>query len=136
MIRRLTLFLVPSVFLAVNVAFAHHSHAMYDHDRTVTLTGTVKEFQWINPHCWIEVLVPDPKSPSAPPVEWGVEMGSPLELKRHNWKPGSLQTGDKITAVINPLKDGRPAGHMVSVTGADGKLIGTPLSEAEETSSK
>jgi len=110
--------------LAASSAFAHHSHAMFDLDKQVTLVGTVKEFQWNNPHCWIQLLVADPKDPTAAPVEWGVEMGAPLQLIRHGWKPSSLKPGDKITVVINPLRDGRPAGQIVSAIGPDGKPIG------------
>jgi hypothetical protein len=105
-------------------AFAHHSHAMFDTDKKVTLVGTVKEFQWNNPHCWIQLLVPDPNDPKAAPVEWGVEMGAPMQLIRHGWKPSSVKPGDKITVVINPLRDGRPAGQILSAIGPDGKPIG------------
>ncbi len=72
-------------------ASAHHSHAMFDTDKQVTLVGTVKEFDWNNPHCWIQVLVPDPKDPKAAPVEWGVELGAPMQLIRHGWKPSSSE---------------------------------------------
>jgi len=105
-------------------AFAHHSHAMFDTEKQVTLVGTVKEFDWNNPHCWIQVLVPDSKDANAAPVEWGVEMGAPIQLIRHGWKPDSLKPGDKITVVINPLRDGRPGGQIVSAIGPDGKPIG------------
>ena len=105
-------------------ALAHHSHAMFDFSKQVTLVGTVKQFEWDNPHCWIQVLVPDPNDPKAAPVEWGVEMGAPIQLIRHGWKPGSLKPGDKVTVVINPLRDGRPGGQIVSAIGPDGKPIG------------
>jgi len=126
-----TLIGVVAIFGA-NSAFAHHSHAMFDTDKQVTLVGTVKEFQWNNPHCWIQLLVADPNDPNAAPVEWGVEMGAPIQLLRHGWKPTSVKPGDKITVVVNPLRDGRPAGQIVSAIGADGKPIGA----VPETSSK
>src|SRR5690349_11361436 len=59
-----------TALMMASAASAHHSHAMFDTDKQVTLVGTVKEFEWNNPHCWIQVLVPDPKNPKAPPVEW------------------------------------------------------------------
>jgi hypothetical protein len=118
--------------LTASSALAHHSHAMFDLDKQVTLTGTVKEFDWNNPHCWIQVLVPDPKDPNAPTVEWGVEMGAPIQLIRHGWKPSSLKPGDKITVVVNPLRDGRPGGQIISAIGPDGKPIGA----VPETSGK
>jgi Family of unknown function (DUF6152) len=113
-----------AAILMASSAFAHHSHAMFDTDKQVTLVGTVKEFEWNNPHCWIQLLVPDPNDPNAAPVEWGVEMGAPIQLIRHGWKPSSVKPGDKITVVVNPLRDGRPAGQIVSATGVDGKPIG------------
>ena len=99
---------------------------MFDQTKQVELVGTVKDFQWTNPHCWIQVLVPDPGNPSAAPVEWGVEMGAPVELMRKGWKPGSLNPGDKVTIVVNPLRDGQRGGLVLSVTGPDGKIIGRP----------
>jgi len=122
---------VVAIFGA-RTAFAHHSHAMFDLEKQVTLVGTVKEFDWNNPHCWIQVLVPDLKDPNAPPVEWGVEMGAPIQLIRHGWKPSSLKPGDKITVVVNPLRDGRPGGQIISAIGPDGKPIGA----VPDTSSK
>jgi hypothetical protein len=112
--------------LANPSAFAHHSRSMFDQTKQVTLVGTVKEFQWTNPHCWIQVLVPDPSNPSAEPLEWGVEMGAPVELMRKGWKPGSLLPGDKVTILVNPLRDGQHGGLVLSVTGPDGKIIGRP----------
>lgn len=110
--------------LTAGSVLAHHSHAMFDTRKQVTLVGTVKELEWNNPHCWIQLLVPNPKDPKATPVEWGIEMGAPLELFRHGWKPKSLKPGDKVTVVINPLRDGRPGGQIVYAIGPDGKPIG------------
>ena len=110
--------------LATGSALAHHSAAMFDAAKEVTLAGTVKEFQWMSPHCWIQLLVPDPSRPTAAPIEWGIEMDNPLGLSRHGWKPGSLKPGDKIVVKARPLRDGSPGGQVVSVTTADGKPIG------------
>jgi hypothetical protein len=107
-------------------ALAHHSRAMFDTTKQIRLVGTIKDFQWTNPHCWIQVLVPDPANPAADPVEWGVEMGAPVELMRKGWKPGSLHAGDKVTILINPLRDGQRGGLVLAVTGPDGKVIGHP----------
>ena len=118
--------LVAVLVLSGTSAFAHHSRAMFDSTKQVTLVGTVKDFQWTNPHCWIQVLVPDPSNPSAEAVEWGIEMGAPVEMMRKGWKPGSLSPGDKVTIIVNPLRDGQHGGLVVSVTGPDGKIIGRP----------
>jgi hypothetical protein len=99
---------------------AHHSGAMFDDKESTTLTGTVKRFQWTNPHCWIQVLVPGEQGP----IEWSVEMGSPAQLFRGGWKQGTLKAGDKITVVIHPTRDGTKGGLFVSAIGADGKPIG------------
>ena len=122
----LQLFLLAALLIAASAAFAHHSRTMFDTNKQITLVGTVKDFQWTNPHCWIQVLVPDPNDPNAPPVEWGVEMGAPVELMRKGWKPGSLHPGDKVTVIANPLRDGQHGGLVLSVTGPDGRVLGHP----------
>jgi hypothetical protein len=125
MIRGLNYALVAiAAILTASSALAHHSHAMFDTSKQVTLVGTVKELQWMNPHCWLQVLVPDPNHPEAAPVEWGVEMDSPLAMFRRGWRPDTLKPGDKITVVVNPLRDGQTGGQVVSVGGPDGKPIG------------
>jgi Family of unknown function (DUF6152) len=122
---KIVISIAATLAVAASPAFAHHSHAMFDSTKQVTIVGTVKEFDWNNPHCWIQVLVADPQNPQAEPVEWGVEMGAPFQLLRHGWRPDSVKPGDKITVVVNPLRDGRPAGQIVSAIGSDGKPIGT-----------
>ena len=102
--------------------FAHHSGAMFDYDRSVTLVGTVKQFQWTNPHCWIELSVP---GKNGTVEEWSVEMGAPLQLYQGGWKPGTLRPGDEIRVVIRPNRDASvKAGLFVSATGSDGRVLG------------
>jgi len=115
-----------SALLVAGHAFAHHASGMFDAAKQVTLVGTVKEFQWTNPHCWIQLLVRDSNNPTAAPLEWGIEMDAPLQLFRRGWKPGTLKPGDMITVVINPLRDGQNGGRIVSAIGPDGKPIGRP----------
>jgi hypothetical protein len=103
-------------------ARAHHSGAMFDSTRTVTLQGKVKAFQWTNPHCFIQLLVKGP----AGEKEWSVEMGSPSQLYRNGWRPGSIRAGETLTVVINPLRDGTAGGVYVSATAADGREVGAP----------
>src|SRR5215831_10129491 len=109
--------------LAADVASAHHSAAMFDAGKEITLTGTVKEFQWMSPHCWIQLLVSDAAHPDAEPVEWGIEMDNPTGLSRHGWKPASLKPGDRVVVVAHPLRDGTSGAQVVSVS-KDGKMIG------------
>jgi hypothetical protein len=102
-------------------ASAHHSGTMFDDKKAVTLTGTVKAYQWTNPHCWIQVLVPGQNGPQ----EWSVEMGAPFELFRGGWRPNTLKAGDPITIVVRPMRDGSRGGLYVSATDASGKPFGT-----------
>lgn len=123
--------LLTVMLMLSGAARAHHSRAMFDQTKQVKLVGTIKDFQWTNPHCWIQVLAVVPGNPSADPMEWGVEMGAPVELMRKGWKPGSLHPGDKVTIIINPLRDGQHGGLVLSVTGPDGKIIGRPAPTAK-----
>ena len=100
-------------------AYAHHSAAMFDDQKSVTLSGTVRVFQWTNPHCWIQLLVPG----QAQPVEWSVEMGSPSVLYNIGWKPKALKEGDKIIVSIHPMRDGTNGGVFVSATDSVGKPL-------------
>jgi hypothetical protein len=101
---------------------AHHSGAMFDSTKSSTLRGTVKAFQWTNPHCWIQLLVASNHDPD----EWSIEMGSPSQLFKGGWRPATLKVGDKVTIVVHPTRDGSRAGLFVSAVGADGSAIGTP----------
>jgi hypothetical protein len=104
-------------------ALAHHSFAMFDQTKQVTLKGTVKEFQWTNPHAWIEVEI---AGANGQPEVWGVELNSPNNLTRQGWKRDVMKAGDKVTVIINPLKDGTKGGLFNAVTLADGKVLGDP----------
>src|SRR5258708_8281283 len=97
------------------------SGAMFEDKLSVTLAGTVREFQWSNPHCWIQVVVADKSGP----VEWSVEMGSPSQLFRGGWRPTTVQVGDKIVVVVHPMRDGSKGGLFVSATHENGTPFGT-----------
>jgi len=103
-------------------ALAHHSFAMFDRDKIVTLQGTVKEFQYTNPHSWLQVMVTGPDGKA---VEGGFEAEGPSTLKRAGIDAKTFKPGEKVTVVANPMKDGRPAGAWVKVTTADGKVYST-----------
>ena len=112
------LFGISLAFAAGSIQ-AHHSAAMFDMSKTVTLQGTVKEFQYTNPHSWLQVLV---ASPDGKTVEWGFETEGPSTLLRVGIKLKTFQPGDKVTIVAHPMRDGRPAGAWVSATKADGTV--------------
>lgn len=99
---------------------AHHSNAIYEPERTVTLTGEVREFQWTNPHCWIQVIVPGADGDE----EWSVEMAAPLQVYQAGWRPSTLKPGDDVSVVVLPARDGTHAGLFVSAAGEDGKPFG------------
>jgi len=102
-------------------ASAHHSFAMFDMTKNVTLTGTVRAFQWTNPHSYIQLMVP---GAGGKQVEWSLEMGAPMYLYARGWRPGSLKAGTKVVITLHPLRNGKPGGVVQTVTGADGKAIG------------
>jgi hypothetical protein len=104
-------------------AEAHHSFAMFDRQKEVVLKGTVKAFQWTNPHSFIEIDVADEKGAIQ---AYSVEMNSPNNLTRQGWKSTSLKPGDKVTVIMNPLRDGAMGGLFVSVQLSDGKILGDP----------
>jgi hypothetical protein len=104
-------------------ALAHHSFAMFDQRKDVTLKGTVLEFQWTNPHAFIHIDVPNGSSGK---VMWQVELNSPTNLKRQGWKSSTIKAGDEVTLVIKPLKDGSRGGLFVSIKLPDGTVLGDP----------
>jgi hypothetical protein len=101
-------------------AWAHHSTAMFDMNKEVTLTGTVKQFQWMNPHTWI---VFDVSNAQGAVDEYGIEGMSPNYLARNGWTKHTLNPGDKVVLTIHPLKDGRKGGFNVSVKLPNGQLL-------------
>ena len=112
-------------------ALAHHSFAMFDFTKTVTITGTVKEFQWTNPHVvlWVNVEGKDPKTPDL----WTLEMTSPGNLTRTGWNRKALSPGDKVVVELNPLRNGNLGGALVKVTLTDtGQVYSTNLRDMEK----
>ena len=114
-----------AVLIAAGLAFggsvlAHHSTAMFDDEKVLELTGTVKEMQWTNPHIWIQVVVED----KGVKTEWSVEGGSPNSLSRRGWRSTTFKAGDAVTMRISPMKDGSAGGAFIGARFADGKTIG------------
>ena len=106
---------------ATSVA-AHHSFAMFDTAKRVTLVGTVTAFEWTNPHVYIELDVPGEKGGAV--KHWSVELGSPSILMQAGWKFSDVKVGDTLTAVINPLRNGEAGGLLTHVTLKDGRVLG------------
>ena len=109
--------------LLAAAAYAHHSFAMFDQSRQVSLQGTVTEVQWTNPHAFIHL---DVANGAGGVDSWQVELNSPNNLKRQGWKTSSVKPGDHVTLILNPLKDGSKGGLFVAVTLPDGSVLGDP----------
>ena len=109
------------VCVAVRPLVAHHSAAMFDNQKTMEITGTIKEFQWTNPHVWIQV---ERQNPGGAKEEWSVEGGSPNTLSRNGWRKSTFAPGAAVTIRINPMRDGSHAGNFVGAKFADGKTLG------------
>ncbi len=101
---------------------AHHAGTMFT-DEVKEIAGTVKEFQFTNPHSWIQVLVET--TPGEAPQEWSVEWGSPNQLGRRGIRPSTFKPGAKVTMRIRPMRDGSPAGGFVGAKFADGTTVGS-----------
>jgi hypothetical protein len=101
-------------------AWAHHNAAGIDRTKMVAVEGTVKQFKWANPHSWVEIEVPDKKGGTE---IWNAEMTSPSILVRAGWKKTTLNAGDKVKLVVNPLTNGSPGGLFVSITLPSGQQL-------------
>ena len=102
------------------IVSAHHSFAMFDTANPITIEGVVTMVQWTNPHVYIEVDVPEGQGTK----HWTMELGSPSILMRGGWKFNTVKRGDKITAVVSPLRSGDPGSLLVRLTLPDGRVLG------------
>jgi hypothetical protein len=112
-----------SVIGISTAALAHHSTAMYDYAKAMTLTGTVTEMQWTNPHMFIKANALDAAGKQ---VEWSIECGTPNINSRHGWKKSDIKPGDKVVMDIRPLRDGQPGGTLVTIKLPDGRTLNGP----------
>ena len=100
---------------------AHHSSAMFDKTVVVEIEAVVREFQWTNPHVWIEI---DTKNEEGETEAWSIEGLGTNSLFRNGWRPNSFVAGQAITIRFNPMKDGSQAGGFIGARFEDGKTIG------------
>jgi hypothetical protein len=115
---------IAVVIAMVAPALAHHSFAVYDHSRTITLNGTVTKFQWTNPHGFIEMDVPQRDGTVR---HYSVELTSINMMQRVGWRSNMIKAGDKVKVVAAPLLSGEPVGLGLEVVLADGKIMGLPV---------
>jgi hypothetical protein len=109
---------IATTILAIQ-ADAHHSFAMFDHEKMITVTGTLKEFEYTNPHCWLHVSAVD--SATGRTVDWAFEMGSVGQVAADGWKADTIKPGDKITVEAHPMKDGSRGGQYQAAKLGDGR---------------
>jgi hypothetical protein len=102
-------------------AVAHHSFAMFDAQKTVTIDGTVKELEWVNPHAWLRIMVNDQKL--GRPVLWAFEMSSPARMATIGLRADSVKAGDQVTVTFHPMRDGSRGGQFMQARLPDGKEI-------------
>ena len=100
-------------------AWSHHSHAMFDHSTRLTMTGTVTEFVYRNPHGFLYI---DVKKDNGETVNYWVEMSNLTNMVTRGIGRTTFKPGDRVTVNLHPLKDGRPGGSYVTITAADGKV--------------
>ena len=101
-------------------AFAHHSYGMFDPSKTITVSGTVKTFEWTNPH--IHLWLNAGAQANAKPDLWVFEWGSPGTERREGWTKDTLKPGDKVVVTGHPVRSGQHAGQMQNVS-----MNGKPL---------
>ncbi len=99
---------------------AHHSGAMFEPEKTITLKGVVKEFEYTNPHSWLWITVTNDDQTM---TDWGFEAEGPSSLFRNGIKKGDLRPGDKVTVTGRPMRDGRPAAAWVNAVKEDGRVL-------------
>ncbi|HEU4619576.1 MAG TPA: DUF6152 family protein [Gammaproteobacteria bacterium] len=110
-----------AIALVATPALAHHSAAMFDQSQTLEVKAEIKEFQWTNPHVWIQINVPNAAGTDE---EWSVEGGGRNSLAREGWRPGTFKPGDVVTMKLHPMRDGSHGAQFVGAKLADGTTIG------------
>jgi hypothetical protein len=116
--------LAIAVVVMTTAAQAHHSFAMFDREKIITVSGTLKEFEWTNPHCWLHVNVVDTNSGKT--LDWAFEMGSIGQVTQQGWKMDTVKPGDKITIEAHPMKDGSRGGQYDGAKLSDGRSFKQP----------
>ena len=108
------------VALSPTAALPHHSNVAYEVTKVITITGVVKNFEWVNPHTWLHVVVDDGKGGK---VEWACEGRAPGVLLRAGWSRSILKAGEMVTVHMSPAKDGSKVSIIARVTKADGTIL-------------
>ena len=113
--------LVVAALIVSVPAFAHHGNAAFDAGKRVTLKGTVTEWVWANPHCWLKFDVKDDKGNVA---HWVAETNNAPDMIERGWSMRSFKTGDEVTVTVEPVKNGNPVGRVLEVVLPNGQTLG------------
>jgi hypothetical protein len=119
--RALATAVLAAVLSFPTTGLPHHSNSAFEVQKIITVTGTVKEFRWSNPHTRLYLIVDDGKGGQ---VVWDCEGRAPGILGRAGWTRRSLQAGETVTVDMSPAKDGSPSGLIARVTKTDGTILG------------
>lgn len=119
------LVLAVGLLIAVAPLFAHHANAVFDTEKRVTVKGTVVAWLWANPHCLLRFDVADDKGEVA---HWVGETQAPINMIGNGWRSDSFKSGDEVTVTLEPLRNGKAGGSMLSVVFADGRVLNTRAS--------
>jgi hypothetical protein len=118
---RIKLITILLCTLAVSVPmFAHHGAAAYDTTKKITVKGTVTDWFWANPHCFLKF---DAKDDKGNVVHWATEASNPSDMVNLGWSKQSFKAGDEVTVTFMPVKNGQPVGRLEQVVLADGKIL-------------
>jgi hypothetical protein len=112
-----------AVLAAASAAYAHHSFAMFDNENQIKLKGTVKDFQWQNPHVYIEIDAANVYAEDKSTKSWTIECANPGILDRIGWKFNMVKVGDEVTLIVAPLRSGEPGALLKQITLPDGKVF-------------
>jgi Family of unknown function (DUF6152) len=124
-----SLVLLVAVMCCSSIVSPHHSFAIFDRDKLTTLSGTVREWKWVNPHTWLTVVV---RKSDGTDEEWALVGSSPNMMSRWGWNAADIQAGDKLTVDIHPARDGRTIGQIQTVFLLGGKILADPGGQTGE----
>lgn len=130
--RGSALALIALALTAASVARAHHSFAMYENEHQIKLKGTVTNFQWTNPHVYIDIDAVDVNSDKKETKSWVIECANPGILNRVGWKFNMVKPGDELTLIVAPMRSGEPGALLKEITLPDGRVFnnGAPAGPA------
>ena len=120
--KLLALFIAAGVLAISLPAVAHHGAASFDTGKQVMLKGTVTEWIWANPHCFLKF---DATDDTGTVRNWAVETQNPTSMSQRGWRRTSFKTGDQVSVTLEPVKNGAPVGRVISVITASGQTLGT-----------